>query len=195
MCLRILIASRRYLSPIILIKLLHSIVTKFIVMQGVTKRCRLSWLTNSALVYASPNAWEWGVAGSQTMRTAVHITCHGAQINFGDLTPYLTYVVMATLYFKSLLLLWSDGYRWWSKYHYCQTSSKVYNHIFFRNLSLFSQLRPFLFLFSFPSPKLHYDALILFRIVNCLSNIPSPSPLPYLILRPSHICSSYTSEI
>ncbi len=25
------------------------------------------------------------------MRTAVHITWHGAQINFGDLTQYLTY--------------------------------------------------------------------------------------------------------
>ncbi len=36
----------------------------------------------------------WGegpVAGSQPMETAVHITWHGAQINFGDLTPYLTY--------------------------------------------------------------------------------------------------------
>jgi hypothetical protein len=32
-----------------------------------------------------------GVAGSQPMRTAVNITWHGAQINFGDLTPYLTY--------------------------------------------------------------------------------------------------------
>ncbi len=32
-----------------------------------------------------------GVAGSQPMSTAVHITWHGAQINFGDLTPYLTY--------------------------------------------------------------------------------------------------------
>ncbi len=40
----------------------------------------------------SPNARGRGVsAGSQPMRTAVHITWHGAQINFGDLTPYLTY--------------------------------------------------------------------------------------------------------
>jgi hypothetical protein len=30
------------------------------------------------------------VSGSQPMRTAVHITWHGAQINFGELTPYLT---------------------------------------------------------------------------------------------------------
>ncbi len=32
-----------------------------------------------------------GVAGSRPMSTAVHITWHGAQINFGDLPPYLTY--------------------------------------------------------------------------------------------------------
>ncbi len=38
----------------------------------------------------SPNAG--GVAGSQLMKTAAHITRHGAQINFGDLTPYLTYL-------------------------------------------------------------------------------------------------------
>jgi hypothetical protein len=35
---------------------------------------------------------EGGVAGSQPMSTAVHITRHGAQINFGDLPKYLTYV-------------------------------------------------------------------------------------------------------
>jgi hypothetical protein len=32
-----------------------------------------------------------GVAGPQPMRTAVLITGHGAQINFGYLNPYLTY--------------------------------------------------------------------------------------------------------
>ncbi len=36
--------------------------------------------------YTSPNARGWGVVS-----TAVYITWHGAQINFGDLTPYLTY--------------------------------------------------------------------------------------------------------
>jgi hypothetical protein len=37
----------------------------------------------------SPNAGgRRGVAGSQPMRTAVHT---GAQINFGDRTPYFTY--------------------------------------------------------------------------------------------------------
>ncbi len=65
------------------------------VAQGVTKRCCLSLLTNIVLPYMSPNALGWGgwgawggvFAGSQPMST------HGAQINFGDLTPYLTYDV------------------------------------------------------------------------------------------------------
>ncbi len=34
-----------------------------------------------------------GVAGSQPMSTAVHITWHRDQINFGDQPPYLTYDV------------------------------------------------------------------------------------------------------
>jgi hypothetical protein len=37
--------------------------------------------------YMSPNLGEGGVAGFQLMSTAYT----GAQINFGDLTPYLTY--------------------------------------------------------------------------------------------------------
>ncbi len=57
--------------------------------QGVTRRCRLSWLTRAPLVY-EPKCGGGG-CGSQPMRTAVHITWHGAQINFGDLAPYLTY--------------------------------------------------------------------------------------------------------
>ncbi len=40
--------------------------------QGVTKRCRLSWLTNSALVYEPECGGSGGVAGSQPMSTAVH---------------------------------------------------------------------------------------------------------------------------
>jgi hypothetical protein len=43
--------------------------------QGVTKRCRLSWLTTSALVY-EPKCEGRGrgeVAGSQPMSTAVHM--------------------------------------------------------------------------------------------------------------------------
>jgi hypothetical protein len=40
--------------------------------QGVTKSCRLSWLTNSAHVY-EPKCGRRGVAGSQSMSTAVHM--------------------------------------------------------------------------------------------------------------------------
>ncbi len=52
---------------------------------------RLSLLTNSALVIRVQMQGEGGVAGSQPMSTAVLITWHGAQINLGDLPPYLTY--------------------------------------------------------------------------------------------------------
>ncbi len=38
--------------------------------QGVTKRCRISWLTNSALVY-EPKCGGGDVAGSQPMSTAL----------------------------------------------------------------------------------------------------------------------------
>ncbi len=50
--------------------------------QGVTKRSRLFWLTNSALVYEP----KCEVRGFQGLSCA-----HGAQINFGDLTPFLAY--------------------------------------------------------------------------------------------------------
>jgi hypothetical protein len=53
----------------------------------------ISWLTNSALVYRVQMRGDGGIVGSQPMSTAVHITWHGAQINFGDLTPYLTYAI------------------------------------------------------------------------------------------------------
>jgi hypothetical protein len=43
--------------------------------QGVTKRCRLSWLTNSTLINEPKCGWGegGGGAGSQLMSTAVHI--------------------------------------------------------------------------------------------------------------------------
>ncbi len=50
----------------------------------------LSW-SMGELVYEPKCGGRGVVAGSQPMRTAVHITWHGAQINHGDLTPYLTY--------------------------------------------------------------------------------------------------------
>jgi hypothetical protein len=62
----------------------------FLIQQGVTKTCRLSWLTNSALVYEPKcGGWGWGCGAS-----ANEYSCaHGAQIKFADLTPYLTYVI------------------------------------------------------------------------------------------------------
>ena len=71
------------------------------VFQGVTKRCRLSWLTNSALVY-EPNAGGGGVAGSQTMSTDVQ----ERKINFGDLTPYLTCAVYRQILFWRARVCW-----------------------------------------------------------------------------------------
>jgi hypothetical protein len=40
---------------------------------GVTKRCRLSWLTNTALVYKPKCVGRGSVAGSQPMSTAVRM--------------------------------------------------------------------------------------------------------------------------
>jgi hypothetical protein len=45
------------------------------------KRCRLSWLTNSAVIYEPKGA----VAGSQAMEIQLYTR---AQINFGDLCIY-----------------------------------------------------------------------------------------------------------
>jgi hypothetical protein len=59
--------------------------------QGVTKGCRLSWLTNSVLVIRVLMRGDGGSCGSEPMSRAVHITWHWARINFGDLPPYLTY--------------------------------------------------------------------------------------------------------
>jgi hypothetical protein len=52
---------------------------------GFAKSCRLSWLTNSALVYEPKCGGSCGVSANE------HSCAHGAQINFGDLTPYSTY--------------------------------------------------------------------------------------------------------
>jgi hypothetical protein len=55
--------------------------------KGVTKRCRLSWLTNSALVY-EPKCWGGG--GELRVLSQLVQLYTGAQINFDDLTQYLT---------------------------------------------------------------------------------------------------------
>jgi hypothetical protein len=59
--------------------------------QGVTKRCRLSWLTNSALVY-EPKCVRKGGGGVEGSLSQPEYSCaNGAQRNFGDLTQKLTY--------------------------------------------------------------------------------------------------------
>jgi hypothetical protein len=63
--------------------------------EWVTKRCRLSWLTNSALLY-KPKCGGW-IAGSQPMRTAEHMEL---EQNFGDLTQYFTYESTVKLHFE-----------------------------------------------------------------------------------------------
>ncbi len=60
-----------------------------ILKQGVTKKCLLSWLTNGALVYEP----KYGRRGGGCGVSANDYSCTlWAQINFGDLAPYLTYV-------------------------------------------------------------------------------------------------------
>ncbi len=51
-----------------------------------------------------------GVAGSQPMSTAVHITWHGAQINFGDPPPYLIYAIF--LYLGSICRQGGGAEKW-----------------------------------------------------------------------------------
>jgi hypothetical protein len=55
--------------------------------QRVTKRCRLSWLTNSDLVYEPKCGGGGGLQGSQPMSTAVHRSSN----KLWRSTPYLTY--------------------------------------------------------------------------------------------------------
>jgi hypothetical protein len=60
--------------------------------QGVTKRCRPSLLTNSTLLIRVQMREEGGSCGvSANEYSCAHHVTYGAQINFGDLPPYLTY--------------------------------------------------------------------------------------------------------
>jgi hypothetical protein len=58
---------------------------------GVTKRCRLiSWLTNSTLVF-EPKCRGMGGGRGCGFSANEYSCAHGAQINFGFLTPYIIY--------------------------------------------------------------------------------------------------------
>ncbi len=75
--------------------------------QGVTKRCRrLSWLTNSALVM-SPEKCARGEGGVRGLTFSLWVQRYtGAQINFGDLTPYLTYAMKLCCSLRGSWLSW-----------------------------------------------------------------------------------------
>jgi hypothetical protein len=64
--------------------------------KGVTKRCRLSLLTNSALLY-EPKCG--GRGGGNCGVSAIEYSCtQEPRINFGDLTLYLTYACKVCLF-------------------------------------------------------------------------------------------------
>jgi hypothetical protein len=62
---------------------------------------QISWPTNSTLVYES-NAGEWGLVVGRGVSSR---DMDEAQINFGDLTPYLTYGANVFCFLSSLPLL------------------------------------------------------------------------------------------
>jgi hypothetical protein len=68
----------------------------------------LGWPISLLVLWAQMRG-KRGVAGSQPMRTAVHITWHGAQINFGDPTPYLTYEQNASYTYSKFYVSGIEG--------------------------------------------------------------------------------------
>jgi hypothetical protein len=73
--------------------------------QGVTKKCRLSWLTKSTLVYEPK-------CGGLNQWVQLYT---GAQINFVDLAPYLIYAL--TLIEQARLISRSGGFWCHLSYH------------------------------------------------------------------------------
>jgi hypothetical protein len=94
LCVKYMLASNIvifHMSPLIAFVTFKFKIMKLSLrlVQGVKKKCRLSLLTNSALVYESQCG---GMGGGGCGVSANEYSCaHGAQINFGDLPPYLTY--------------------------------------------------------------------------------------------------------
>jgi hypothetical protein len=70
---------------LLLIHTQSHIVMFFGAFQGVTKKCRISRLSKSTLVY-EPKCKGAGLQQGFSQRVQANV-----QINFGDLTPYLTY--------------------------------------------------------------------------------------------------------
>ncbi len=82
------------IPPLLLLLLNGSLSQPFLNNQTLLYSCGLSWLTNSALVYEPKcggrgGGGEGGVAVAGLSQWVWLYT--GAQINFGDLTPYLIY--------------------------------------------------------------------------------------------------------
>jgi hypothetical protein len=75
------------IPPLLLLLLNGSLSQPFLNNQTLLYSCRPSWLTNSALVYEPKCGGRGELRGlSQCVRLY-----KGAQMNFGDLIPYLTY--------------------------------------------------------------------------------------------------------
>ncbi len=75
--------------------------------RGVTKKCRLSLLTNSAL-YTSPNARIWGGGWGGCGVSANEYSCAH---HFGDLPPYLTYEECSFSVQLTAKTKWNCGYK------------------------------------------------------------------------------------
>jgi hypothetical protein len=74
--------------------------------RGVTKRCRLAWLTNNAFGYEPKCRVGVGGGGGCGVSATEYSCCaHGAQINFGDLIIYLTYVLSFLLLLSSQVIV------------------------------------------------------------------------------------------
>ncbi len=71
---------------------LFTMFPTFCFFQGVIKVNCISWLTNSALVWAQMRREKGrGAEGFRGLSQWVQLLYQGAQINFGNLTSYLTY--------------------------------------------------------------------------------------------------------
>ncbi len=119
--------------------------------QRVTKRCRLSLLTNSALVYESKCGG--GKGGGDCGVSANEYT--GAQINFGDLPLYLTYDWAPILFYQS----WS-----WMSYLYCVFRDHLGRSRLFQSLHATSNAGVFLAYLDKPALKLKNCIIVLAAI-------------------------------
>ncbi len=153
------------------------------VYQGITRRCRLSFLTNSALVY------EPKCGGGENCEVpANEYSCtHGAQINFGNLTQYLTYAVCQGvlcyicsceyLQISVILCMGYYGYFFYFNIQYC-----TYVYIVHREVTS-----------CFPSSSCPFCLLSAFAI--CYTMAVSYKPTPLLLIFADYASSVFFSMI